>query len=327
MRVIFKDVGQGDSIIIEWTGNDGNSKLGIIDCNLKGHKLNPVLNHIKAIDNLTEIEFIILSHPHKDHYSGMEQLLDYIKEKKIRVHKFAHTLRDQGSLYWWRWFEKDTEDVRLLVRIMRLVRELKKELKIITSVQALTENVRIDLANEIYLKCLSPSNDEAEEYQRLVKTDPDKNTSQASAAANYLSTVFKLNVRGKCVLFTSDAEIFSFNRIIDHFPDVKEKIFFLCQLPHHGAKKNHCIPFWTWLKMDEKCKEAIVSSGQQDQYHHPDYDTVKWFSDNGFVIKATNIVYGMKELKKALTKKNLLMDGISSFAPESFVRGDQTFTF
>lgn len=324
MKIVFKDVGQGDSIVLEWTGDDGELKIGIIDCNLKGRNLNPIVEHLKVRPSIIEIEFIILSHPHKDHYSGLEQLFEYLVDNNIRVKRFAHTLKDQGSVYWWRWFEKNTDDVRLLVRIMRIVKDLKSK-QIIQCVQALTENVRIDLAEGMYLRCLSPSHDEQEEYQRLVKIDPDKNLRQASAAANYLATVFKLTVKDKHVLFTSDAEVFSLDRITKHFPEVKAKKFFICQLPHHGSKRNHHVPFWEWLETDEN-KVAVVSSGQHHQYHHPDYDTVKWFFDNGYGIRATNIVYGMRRLKKELVRKNLLLEGVSSIATDMIVRGDQSFT-
>lgn len=71
MRITFKDVGQGDSIILEWD-KDGKKKIGIIDCN-KYFGANPVLSYIKNPENkVEEIEFLILSHPHHDHFLDLK---------------------------------------------------------------------------------------------------------------------------------------------------------------------------------------------------------------------------------------------------------------
>ena len=42
MKITFKDVGQGDSIIIEWLDDD-KRRVGIIDCKKKG-RFNPVIS-------------------------------------------------------------------------------------------------------------------------------------------------------------------------------------------------------------------------------------------------------------------------------------------
>ena len=39
MKITFKDVGQGDSILLEWIDDEGVNKLGIIDCSKKGKEI------------------------------------------------------------------------------------------------------------------------------------------------------------------------------------------------------------------------------------------------------------------------------------------------
>ena len=85
--VNFKNVGQGDSIIIEW-----DDKIGIIDCNIYKDS-NPVLEYISQKD-IEEIEFIILSHFHFDHFSGFPKLFDYCRDNKIKIKYFFHTIAD-----------------------------------------------------------------------------------------------------------------------------------------------------------------------------------------------------------------------------------------
>jgi beta-lactamase superfamily II metal-dependent hydrolase len=319
MKITFKDVGQGDSVILEWFDKKKNYRVGIIDCNLKGRS-NPVVNHIEK-SQPEMIDFIILSHPHKDHYSGMLELLDHVEKNNIKVLQFAHTLKGIGTLYW-RWFEKNTSDLKLLIKIVRKLKILKEK-DLIVRIQPLVENVHINLSENIRIVCLAPSHDEIEKYQETVKYRPEKNITKASAAANHLSSILKLNFRGKYALFTSDAEKTTFERVIKQH-DLKDKKFLACQLPHHGSKRNHSPIFWDKIETSKDHKNVFISSGTHHQYHHPDYETVKWFYDKGFSIRATNIVYGMKKLKAILTQKTIMFDEISLIESEYFIRGDQT---
>ncbi|HEV8506975.1 MAG TPA: hypothetical protein VGQ53_16305 [Chitinophagaceae bacterium] len=94
MKITFKDVGQGDSILLEWVDVAGVRKVGIIDCKLKG-KANPVIRHIDQ-NKYEQIEFIILSHPHEDHYSGLLQLLEYVERTGKRISRMCHTVGFNG---------------------------------------------------------------------------------------------------------------------------------------------------------------------------------------------------------------------------------------
>ena len=90
IKVTFKNVDQGDSIILEWINDDGKRKIAIIDCNLVPGNKNPVLDYIQNI-KIPEIEFLILSHPHLDHYAGFWDILEYCEQNKIPVNWFLHT--------------------------------------------------------------------------------------------------------------------------------------------------------------------------------------------------------------------------------------------
>ena len=84
----FSNVGQGDSIVLEWDYN-GTTKYGIIDCKLTNNG-NPTIEYLELIKP-TQIEFIILSHPHTDHFSGMSDLLEYLVFNKIDIRYYMHT--------------------------------------------------------------------------------------------------------------------------------------------------------------------------------------------------------------------------------------------
>lgn len=76
-RVIFFDVGQGDSIFIDLHGNnqiliDGGSGKGILD---KLGKYMPFYDK--------KIELLVMTHPDKDHMGGLVEVLKYYKVDRI----------------------------------------------------------------------------------------------------------------------------------------------------------------------------------------------------------------------------------------------------
>lgn len=321
MQITFKDVGQGDSILIEWTV-DGQSKVGIIDCK-RNQKSNPTIDHIIA-KGYKEIEFIILSHPHSDHYSGFLELLDFIEENGIIVHRFGNTLKEIGSGYW-EWFEVLSDDTRLLAEIVRKADRLSSEAGLIKKHFYVFEDWNIPLSPTIEIRSISPSHDEIRLYQKLVKYDAIENKKQASKAANYLSSVFYIKKDGHNILLTSDAEKETFARIYNEkrFDGIP---FTLCQAPHHGSYNNYHELFWDNLTTQAN-KNAVFSSGLNEQYKHPHLITIKSFEKNGYSIHPTNIVYGMQEYVDELNKKAMILDTISDINDEPFVAGDKTFSF
>ena len=321
MQITFKDVGQGDSILIEWEDNDIN-KVGIIDCK-KRQKSNPVIDHLKE-KGYTEIEFIILSHPHSDHYSGFEELLDFIEEKGIVVNRFGNTLKEIGSGYW-EWFEVSSEDTRQLAEIVRKADRLRNEVGLIKKYFYVFEDWNIPLSPTIEIRSISPAHEEIQTYQQLVKYDAIENKKQASKAANYLSSLFYIRKDGHNILLTSDVERETFARIDieKRFQDIK---FSLCQAPHHGSFNNYYDLFWDNLSTLEE-KNAVFSSGLNEQYKHPHLATIKCFEKNGYRINPTNIVYGMQEYLEELNKKAMVLDTISEIDEGAIIAGDKIFSF
>ena len=69
LTITFKNVGQGDTIILEWQNDQGKNEIGIIDCHLKNGKSNLAIEHILE-GGYRKISFMILTHPHADHLSS-----------------------------------------------------------------------------------------------------------------------------------------------------------------------------------------------------------------------------------------------------------------
>lgn len=326
MKITFKDVGQGDSVIIEWE-SAGISKIGIIDCCKKGKK-NPVVDYLKTL-NIKEIEFIILSHPHADHYSGMLELFDYIETKKIVVKKFAHSLFILGKDFYnyLKWVEIDTAALLDLQEIVERVGNLRTS-GIIKKMEFVQERWREDLEANIYLKCLSPGQGEAELYMAIVNGEPEKNKKAASSAANHLSTLFCLVKDDSYFLLTSDSEPETFIRLLDEksHNELSEKALFVAQLPHHGSSKNYHQPFWEYVSKSEK-RHAIASAGSNAKYKHPHFRVLKSFYNDGYNIHCTSLYHGSKEFLNHLHQLSRISGQLDTFSTliDSYTAGDKVF--
>jgi len=322
MKITFKDVGQGDSILLEWM-KDGVAKIGVIDCN-KNHQLNPISDYIENSD-YEEVEFIVLSHPHLDHYSGMVELLSMIEQKGRKIRSFAHTLHHIGSDYRkLNRVELDTKALSKLRELILYVHSLRKSGTILR-VSLLSEDSIIPLVNDTYLKCLSPGDREAERYTELVDIEPLRKTKEASSSANYLSTLFKLVIKDRYYLLTSDCEAFTFERLVSenaHENLLKKKLH-LCQLPHHGSSNNHYQLFWDFITKGDQLK-AVVSAGDHKTYKHPNLDVLMQFHTNGYQIHSTNIVHGMTDYVAYLNASSSSLDSFSELV-HTPTSGDQTF--
>lgn len=326
MKITFKDVGQGDSILLEWTAN-GVDKIGIIDCNRK-NKQNPIVEYLKN-STYNQIEFIVLSHPHSDHYSGFVELFSYIEKNNITVLDFYHSLFILGEEYfkYLHLVEIDTEAIELLKQIVEIAGNLRDN-NIIKRINSVVENMRIDLTDTIYLKALSPSHFEAECYMEKMKYGGPSDKKKLSSAANYLSTLFKLVVADKYCLLTSDCEPETFTRIIadERHETFRAKTLFVGQLPHHGAEKNFVPEFWNFVNNQEE-RHAIISAGTNFKYKHPHFPVLKGIHEGGYKIHATNIVHGMEDFIEYLSnmvKTTTVLDSISDLVSD-YSGGEKSF--
>ena len=110
-KITFKNVGQGDSIIIEWSNDKNEKKIGIIDCK-KNDSNNPILKHIQDF-NIEEIDFIYLKWNQKEVDDFVMLVDENLKRLSInpligQIHKNVYKLviSKQTSLFY-KIIEKD----------------------------------------------------------------------------------------------------------------------------------------------------------------------------------------------------------------------------
>lgn len=320
MKITFKDVGQGDSIILEWS-NNGIKKIGIVDCNLRGKNDNPVVAYLEK-NKYRRIEFIIISHPHSDHYSGMLDLLLYAEREKVFIERIGSTFMLGDLKDYFKYFEITPHETDLLVSIRKKWVQMIKS-KNIGREETLMDGKTMRIDDDLTLISIAPSMQDVRDYQHIVKLDSKVNVKEASRAANLLSTLIKVVYQHYNFLLTSDTEKGSFLRAYvnetHHFDGIN---FHVCQIPHHGSKKNHAKKFWANI-LNFKIQNAVASAGQG--YRHPSLQVLKAFYNSGYEVYCTNIVSGMKDFAEIILAKQKALNMFSIPAPEYTVANDRAF--
>lgn len=68
-------VGRGASVLLR-LGEEGCGKYGIVDCFWGTKDSHPLFRELERCDDLQSIEFLVLTHPHKDHFLGVSKILE-----------------------------------------------------------------------------------------------------------------------------------------------------------------------------------------------------------------------------------------------------------
>lgn len=284
--ITFKNVGQGDSIIFEWEDDNQKKKIGIVDSNIYDQS-NPTLNHFIASE-LDEIEFIILSHPHYDHFSGMNQILNYCKENNKIIKLFYHTSIVTPEHF--KAANKTTKITNELIELFRNISKLRKE-NIIERLNQVNDSTIINLTSKLNLRFLAPISIEIENYISKVKIFQDEEVA-SNPNANWLSTVLELYTSESYIIFTSDCTKETLKRIGIEKTKLKDenKVFLMGQVPHHGSEKNHYKEFW--VRRNRTNIVPAVASVGINGYGHPSKDVINSFEKELklYNFKATNTI-------------------------------------
>lgn len=329
MKLTFKNVGQGDSIIIEW--NKGSKRcFGIIDCNIFQGR-NPTLDFLIA-NNVLEIEFIVLSHFHLDHFSGMAEIFQYCIDKKVKVKHFYHSLAPFLVEIFGRIFTSQ----RIQLAISEFFKKYDAFETFLEDAVPVSNHLSpVELTNFLFMSFLAPKGKLYHAMARQLARKVAKITSTA-ADFNKLSTIIMIEKRdtNECLIITSDA-------VKKAFKGIKvSNTAVLVQAPHHGSWPSIDTRFWTNLKRIPLCP-AVFSVGDVPRDRLPNTETVAFFDTQNYDVKATNTVYGIKDyffnsstpsISPSATSRSKILNGFSTLRKTSPIvattnqfNGDQVF--
>lgn len=275
LDIYFKNAGRGDTVFIHWNVN-GQLKAGLIDCNIVNGGIRYITEHLEKYA-IRELEFVIMSHPHYDHYSGFLQLFEYCEQHQVLVKQFVHTgmfsrskMKDLFNRdftgnelmeYWLSTVNYQHHKEELLKLFTWLGEQYEIRPKgVVQDVQVTTDNHELVLDDDVSLKFLAPC--EKEEFEKYIACTFDKHTGHLlntrhetahNPYAVYLSALIQVYCKNSDwhILLCSDVTKFTFERISNRGAvedDFWARKVMAVQVPNHGAADHHHPGFWDKIR-------------------------------------------------------------------------------
>ncbi len=222
--VQFLAVGQGDSAIVSFP--DG--RVWLVDT---GPEPDDVLDVLRR-EGITHLDRVILSHPHPDHFGGLEAILENLDVDELIVPRAPRLglAGETGSQRAAGGFAAAAESERTYARLLGLAR-------------------RVDFAEipapgvllHPWLGWRSPARD----------------------PVNDESVVFRIDFGKRRFLFTGDVEKAGEAELLAHHgADLHADVL---KVPHHGSKTSSSWPFVTAVNP----LVSVISCGEDNRFHHP----------------------------------------------------------
>ena len=228
------DVGQGDAILVR-TG----AQTILFDTSDKDEEKKLIASLQK--ENVTVIDKMILTHPHRDHMGGVQWVLNNIEVKEVY---------DNG--------QQATQ--KFYLNYLKKLKELKdsKGLKY-KSVRA---GQVLDFGNGVKFEVLSPTDE-------MVKDGGKDKDGKINLNLN--SVEGRLVFNGFTMMFTGDGERESEASILERYKDNSKLKVDILKSPHHGSRTSSSPKFLNALE----AKLAVISCGVNNSYRHPRPETLR----------------------------------------------------
>jgi len=260
LKIIACDVGQGDGFLLTYKSTqviiDGGPNKKITEC---------VSKNIPFWDR--EIELVILTHPQKDHFTGLIEIFT-----KYRVDNFLANNLDNNTL-----------EYRLLINSVEGggVRVLNP---------GDTRKLRLGL---IHLDILSPTQAFLEENsQRKSEVSERKSEKLAGVLGGYtskldpneFSIVALVGFESYKTLFTGDIGPEKSDEVAQILKEKGVAKVNYIKVPHHGSRNGMSAS----LLEAANPEIAVISSGKNNSYGHPHEEILKMLADKKVNILRTD---------------------------------------
>lgn len=259
----FEFVGSGDCIIIEWKEGD-RAQIGVVDCNSSGRP-NPVVQRLVQ-GGYDQMRFVVMSHPHHDHFSGLLPILEHCASEKIPIGLFAYTTREIKSYL--RSLALSNNESDDLANIFRLVRRMEEDGLLAERGVGTNHMKAIDMGGGVKMEFLAPSEQERDQFATTLYENREGDIRiRDKPNANLVASVLMVHTEDWHLLLTSDAEAETLQRIGLGRLHRDNRPLRLGQIPHHGSKSNHNRAFWK-NRQHDLGTPASISVGP-NPYGHP----------------------------------------------------------
>ena len=246
LSVTFLDVGQGDGICVQ-TGKE----TYLFDCgsssenSIGEYVLIPYLKH----EGISHLDGVFVSHPDKDHISGILELLTLSEDKRITIERLILPDLAAGRM--------ESEFASLLKAVADM-EEGKPEV-ITVSAGSFWQS------GEVLFTCLHPPAD------------------SEISDSNAYSQCFLVEYKDFTMMLTGDVEGEGEEMLLQELREISIGEVDLLKVAHHGSKYSSGEEMLALLKPDI----AVISCGEDNSYGHPHEEIIQRLEEVGSEIFTT----------------------------------------
>ncbi|WP_417463198.1 ComEC/Rec2 family competence protein [Kordiimonas sp.] len=296
LRFHILNVGQGDSIVVEWT-KDAERSFGVIDSNHTGDGPPRALEKLHEL-GATRLSFVCLTHPHKDHYSGLFKILTTFDGKIAQIIHFPANeyLGSRAPQYAKKYLKiieetDDKETRRGLFEFLEILRYLHSNRDTIDILEysGPSSGIYLEGFSDVSVNCSLPFKRFKGSYlERIIENDKAVFESEYE---NDLSLALVFEYQNVRVLLGGDStnknwQLYrNWRKTRPTTPDIASDIV---KLPHHGSKhdcKDNLFEV-AFSDVTEKEQIAIISANGRG---HPHRDVLQNLEKKGILPYCTNL--------------------------------------
>ena len=257
LEMTFLDVGQGDCIYVRSeSGNcylfDGGSTS---KSEVGTYQMVPFLKS----RGVSCLEAVFVSHGDKDHYSGIEELLENKETDRIRIKRLVLPA---------------TANAEGCERLALLAMEQGIEISYVQEGDKITDDI-------LTLVCLNPA---AEKEQRAVESGNTGNATETAQDVNEQSQVFYLTYGDFSALLTGDVTGEAEKGMYERLEAVSGgKPLTVLKVAHHGSKYSTEEAFLS----SARPIFSVISCGKKNSYGHPHEELLERLEECGTAVFKT----------------------------------------
>ncbi len=279
LDILFFNVGHGDSIALKFPDNT----WGIVDCNKNENKKEPNVLKFLRKNNIKTLKFICLTHPHKDHFLGLFDVINYCDDVENLILYGLNTgckeeRNKKGTIF------------KTIINFLKAKNKSPKDI-------ILAKNKHnYSITQDIIFEFLSPSED-IEKTFIVNKLYKDKRSIK-----NCLSIIIKIVYKNKTVLLCADAQK-------ENWALLEENINAdIIKISHHGSFENNKPEYLSKIVNDSSHISIISSDGGKLYKSIPSKRVIDYLESlqNSQILKTYKLP--VKENDKKMLSSSLLIN-------------------
>lgn len=274
----FLNVENGDCTIVEYI-DGADRKFGVVDCNRTRTRKSPALDKLKSL-GATSLEFVCVTHPDKDHYAGISDVLHYFEGKiasfmtfplasiltdKKRLKAYANKILALASL-------SDDEDIaNRHLELVEILKHATEKFLPDNWIEVTGDFDRLGISGfgPVEFYGISPPKKMRGQIVQMA-LNPD---TIASVNNNEISVAIEIHYAGRRIVLGGDSidENWQWHR--RYRAKVSATIASnVVKLPHHGSRyDNSAETLGEFFEGVEDSIAVISASGRS----HPDFETIE----------------------------------------------------